>query len=202
VTSPANSRVARLFVGGTDGNERLTATTGVVLLALVAIEGVTLLSLRAMLSVHVFVGMLLIPPVALKLASTGWRFVCYYRGRPEYLVKGPPARLARFLVAPIVVASTLALLATGVALIVVGPEGGIVLGLHKASFFVWLAALSVHVLSYVRRLPRLLLEGGRGRSLRAAVVGSALAIGLVAAVLTEPYADPWLHWVRRAIESG
>jgi hypothetical protein len=137
--------------------------------------------------------MLLIPPVALKLASTGWRFASYYRRRAEYLAKGPPAQLARFLVAPVVVASTIALFATGVALIVVGPDGGIVLGVHKASFVVWGVAFSVHVLSYARRLPRLLRDAAPGRSLRRGVVLAALGVGLVVAALTEPFAHPWLH---------
>ena len=193
MTWRASRRVARLFAGGTDGNERLTATTAAVLLVLLALEGATILSLRTMLSVHVFVGMLLIPPVALKLASTGWRFACYYRGRAEYVAKGPPARLARVVVAPLVVASTVALFATGVALLVVGPDGGFVLGLHKVSFVVWFVALSVHVLSYVRRLPSLVREPSRGTSLRRAVVLATLGVGLVVAALTEPLAHPWLH---------
>ena len=51
------------------------------LLVLLAVEGVTILFLRPLLSVHIFVGMLLIPPVALKLGSTGYRFVRYYQRR-------------------------------------------------------------------------------------------------------------------------
>jgi hypothetical protein len=59
--------------GGTDGNERLTATTGVLLLLLLAAEGVTILFIRPLLSLHMFLGVLLIPPVALKFASTAYR---------------------------------------------------------------------------------------------------------------------------------
>jgi hypothetical protein len=62
---------------GPEGNARLTALTGVVLLVLLAIEGFTLLSLRAMLSWHIFVGVLVVPVVALKVASTGYRFFRY-----------------------------------------------------------------------------------------------------------------------------
>ena len=47
--------------GGIDGNERLTALSGAVLLVLLAAEGVTILSIRSMLSAHVFIGVLLIP---------------------------------------------------------------------------------------------------------------------------------------------
>jgi hypothetical protein len=64
--------------GGADGNARLTGTVGVVLIALLAVEGVTILFIRPLISMHVFVGLLLVPPVALKLASTGWRFARYY----------------------------------------------------------------------------------------------------------------------------
>jgi len=55
------ARLRALFAGGTVGNERLTATTGAVLLVLLAVEGATLISIRSLLSVQVFVGMLLIP---------------------------------------------------------------------------------------------------------------------------------------------
>ena len=70
--------------GGTDGNERLTASTGAVLIVLFAMEGLTVLSLSTLLSWHVFIGVALIPPVLLKLASTGYRFVRYYGGRDFY----------------------------------------------------------------------------------------------------------------------
>src|SRR6266700_2655738 len=42
---------------------------------------------------HMFVGLLLIPPVALKLASTGYRFVRYYTASPAYRRKAPPPRV-------------------------------------------------------------------------------------------------------------
>jgi hypothetical protein len=84
------SRLRHLFIGGTEGNERLTATTAAVLLVLLAVEGATLLSIRSLLSVHVFIGMLLIPPVLLKLASTGYRVACYYASRREYRQKNRP----------------------------------------------------------------------------------------------------------------
>jgi hypothetical protein len=57
--------------GGVEGNARLTATTGVLLIVLLAVEGVTILFIRPLISMHVFVGLMLVPPVALKLGSTG-----------------------------------------------------------------------------------------------------------------------------------
>ena len=132
---------------GAEGNERLTGTTAVVLMGLLAVEGVTILFLRRLLPVHVFVGMLLIPPVALKLGATGYRFMRYYQRRRGYTDKGPPHPLMRFLVAPALVASTVGVLGTGVAMFAFGRRGMIV-GLHKASFVVWAGAFGVHVLVY------------------------------------------------------
>ena len=55
---------------GPERNTQLTALTGVVLLALLAVEeGFTLLSLRSLLSWHIFVGVLVVPVVALKLGG-------------------------------------------------------------------------------------------------------------------------------------
>src|SRR5664279_267640 len=111
----------RLTGGGTTGNERLTAVTGAVLIGLLAVIGVTILRIRPLLSVHLFVGMLLIPPVLLKLASTGYRFVRYYTANPPYRRKGPPPALLR-MIAPIVIVSTLVVIGTGVALLLIGPS--------------------------------------------------------------------------------
>jgi hypothetical protein len=175
-------------IGGPDGNERLTAAAGVALFLLLAAEGVTILSIRQLLSPHVFIGMLLIPPVAVKLGSTGWRFVRYYRGTREYVEKGPPLLPLRLL-APVVVASTVALFASGVALVVIGPGGGIVLLLHKASFVVWLAATGIHVLAYLARVPRLAFADWRPWI----IVASAIVAGAILAVATIGYATPWFN---------
>jgi hypothetical protein len=192
--------LTRLLRGGTQGNARLTASTGVSLLVLLAMEGVTLLSVRSLLSLHIFIGLMLIPPVALKLASTGYRFVRYYTRDREYLRQGPPMLLMRMLVAPGLVAATIALLGTGVALLVIGPGGGVVLGLHKASFIVWIGAFAIHVLAYVTRLPRLVAaDWGRSRAvpgtgLRYGFIALALVFGAILAVAVLPTDSAWLHW--------
>ena len=192
--------VRRLLRGGGEGNARLTGLTGLVLLVLLAVEGVTILDIRPLLSVHVFVGLLLIPPVALKLAVTGYRFARYYARAAEYVRKGPPLLLMRMLVAPGLIAATLVVFGTGVTLLAVGPGGGIVLALHQASFFVWLVAFGVHVLAYALRVPGLVAaDFGRGPrtsgvALRFGVVALALLVGLTVALAELPAAGPWLHW--------
>jgi hypothetical protein len=186
--------------GGVDGNERLTAATAIVLLVLLAALGVTILSIGPLIWWHVLLGMLLIPPVLLKLGSTGWRFVRYYGGADEYVLRGPPVLPLRLL-APLVVAATLAVFATGVALLAVGPGGGLLVGLHKASFVVWLAAAGLHVLAHVRRLlpSTTPVPGGR---LRLFLLGGTIAAGAVLAVATIRYAHPWVHWFSGQHEDG
>lgn len=200
VAAPIAARPRRhRFGGGASGNDRLTSITGAVLLVLLAVEGATIPFLRGLLTVHVFVGMLLLGPVALKLASTGYRFLRYYGGRPEYVRRGPPAPAMRFFVAPVLVASTVTLFGTGVGLIAFGPGRGLMLGLHKASFIVWFGAMAIHVLAYLGRAMRhAFADYGSHRiagvALRHILVAGALVAGIIVAVLTLPLAGPWHHW--------
>ena len=186
-------RHRRSLLGGADGNARLTALTGALLLLLLAIESATIPFLGALLSVHVFVGLLLLGPVALKLASTGYRFARYYGGAREYVALGAPVLLMRVLVAPVLVLSTLTLFGTGVALVSI-PHRGAVLGLHKASFVVWVGAFGLHVLAYgLRAARRLVARAPRGELARLALVFAALAAGVLVAVEAYHLAAPWLH---------
>jgi hypothetical protein len=182
-------RVKRLFAGGSAGNEQLTAAAAAVLVVLLAVEGATLLNLRFFLTVHAFVGMLLIPVIGLKLASTGWRMVRYYRRGEEYVRRGPPQVALRVLVAPLVVVSTVFLFGTGVALLAVDETQGTLVGLHKASFVVWLGATGVHVLAHLVELPRAIRLRVPGLTARVLLVGASLAAGAVVAVGTLPAAD-------------
>ena len=186
--------------GGSEGNRRLTAATAAILLVLLAAEGVTLLAIGPLVSAHVFIGMLLLPLVGVKLASTGYRFARYYTGHRTYRAEGPPHPLLRLL-GPVVVLSTVALFASGVTLIVLGPQGGVVLGLHKASFAVWVAAMSAHVMAHLVRVPRLAAADWRreealpGSSLRRWLLAGSLVAGLVLAVATVHLAGPWHQFV-------
>jgi hypothetical protein len=146
-----------------------------------------------LLSAHIVIGLLLIPPVALKLASTGYRFIRYYRGDPAYVAKGPPHLVMRLL-APLLAVSTLVVLGTGVGLLVLGPERhrDLLLGLHKASFIVWFVVMSIHVLVYAPRLPRL-IAARRARTQRALLIASSLVAGAALAGAAYSLAGPWLH---------
>jgi hypothetical protein len=156
------ARPANGGLGGVEGNERLTALTGTVLLVLLAAEGVTILSIGRLITPHFFTGMMLLGPVALKAGSTVYRFIRYYTGSAAYRRKGPPDPLLRLL-GPLVIASTAGVFGSGVALAFAGPGNGPWLFLHKASFAVWFCVMTVHVLVYLPRLPRLLTAEFRGR---------------------------------------
>jgi hypothetical protein len=192
------SRLARLFRGGTEGNARLTATTAVVLLVLLAAEGLTIPFVQQQLTLHIFLGLLLIPPVLLKLASTGWRFARYYRRAVDYVAKGPPRAFMRLLVAPLVVASTIGLFGTGVLLVLLHPQRGIVLGLHKASFLVWFGAMGAHVLGHLLEVPGLaradLDRALPGARLRQSLIAGVIVAGLIIAIAGLPAAHGWAHW--------
>jgi hypothetical protein len=183
LTTNARHRRRADTTGGPAGNERLTAMTGAVLLVLFAAEGVTLLRLHQLLTMHFFVGMLLLGPVALKIASTGYRFIRYYAGAGPYVRKGPPAAAMRML-GPLVIATSLAVLGTGVALAVVRPGDAQWLFLHKASFVLWFGVMTIHVLVYAPRLPRLLLGSqAAGRTVAGRTVAGRTVAGRTGAVL-------------------
>jgi hypothetical protein len=171
------------------GNEQLTALAGILLIVFLAVEGATLLNLRALLTVHAFVGMFLLPIVALKLGSTGWRLARYYLGKEEYVRRGPPPLPLRVLVAPIVVASTIAVFGTGVYLLVVHETHGTAVGLHKASFVVWFVSTSVHVLARLARMSQALRARYPGIGLRLGLVAVTLVAGTAVATMTLPGAD-------------
>ena len=183
------SRLKRLFVGGSAGNEHLTLAVAALLLVLLAVEGATLLDVGAFLTLHTFVGMLLIPVIALKGASTGWRLLSYYRGGEEYVRRGPPHIVLRMLVAPVLILTTVVLFGTGVVLLARDQTDGTVVGLHKASFIVWLGAASLHVLGHVLRLPGLWRLRVPGVALRVTLIGASLVAGAVLATATLPAAD-------------
>ena len=142
------------IVDGVAGNDRITGTVSVVLLVLLVAEAATIPFIGQLRRPHIFLGMLLLGPLALKLSSTGYRFARYYARTPAYLRNGPPA-LGMRLLAPGVVVTTVALFATGVALLIAGPGNGQLQFLHKLSFIVWIAFISAHVLGHLLELPRL-----------------------------------------------
>ena len=182
---PGSSDAAPL-APGVEGNSRLTGAAGAVLFLILAVEGLTLLQMHQLISLHVFLGLLLVPLVLLKTATTGYRFAHYYGGDPPYRRKGPPITILR-VTGPLLALSTLLLLGTGLALIALGRSvGHQYLWLHKATFFVWAALIAVHVLGHLRETPRLAVADWRerfGRAREHAVSGAPARLGVLVVTL-------------------
>jgi hypothetical protein len=200
--------------GGPAGNARLTAWTGLVLLALVVAELVTLLDVRGLLSWHVVIGVLLVPFALLKTASTGWRIVRYYTGTRPYRSAGPPPLFLRVL-GPLVIATTLGVLGSGIWLIAVGEGSGRstlfsalgrridLLTVHQALFIAFAVVTGLHLLA--RIVPALTLVSSRvraglgartpagvpGGGRRVTALAATLVAAAVAAALLLPLADSW-----------
>jgi hypothetical protein len=175
--------------GGSAANEQLTAIVAAVLVPLLAVEGATLLNVRGLLTVHAFVGMLLVPVVAVKLASAGWRMFRYYAGSEEYMLRGPPQLSIRVVVAPVLVASTVILFGTGIALLALDQTEGTLVGLHKASFVVWVGAIGVHFLTRIGPLWSAVRQRVPGLSVRLVAASLTVVAGVALATLTLPAMD-------------
>ncbi|HLI57515.1 MAG TPA: hypothetical protein VKY26_10865, partial [Actinomycetota bacterium] len=137
--------------GGETGNRRLTSLTGALLLVLLFLEGLTLPLIHRLVQPHIFLGMVLVPPIALKLASTGYRFLMYYGGNARYRAVGPPVLPLRLL-GPTLIVATVVLMWSGIELLVLGPnQMGLWKRVHVASFIVWFGLMTIHVLAHLTR---------------------------------------------------
>jgi hypothetical protein len=192
--------------GGVEGNARLTGGAGAALFVILAVEAVTLLQIKQLISVHVFVGMLLVPLVLLKTGTTGYRFAHYYRGQPTYRRKGPPHPVLRF-TGPLLVLTSLLLLGSGIALIALGRNvGHQYLWLHQATFFVWAALIAIHTLGHLRETATLTAADWQERNFSGAaehrVAGArarlsllvvTLAVGTVLGIASLSWIGAWHH---------
>jgi hypothetical protein len=194
------------------GNERLTAAVGPLLLAPILVELVTIvLGVHAFMSLHVFVGLALIPAVLLKFASTGWRFARYYTRSRAYVAHGPP-QIAMRLLAPLFVTATVVLFSSGVAMGILHAHAlQLARRLHGPASVIWLLLLGVHVLVYLggalrstahdvmpaKRMP------ARGTAARAYALAAVVISGFVLGAATVPAQHRWIdlsrdHQHRRA----
>jgi hypothetical protein len=189
-------------LGGVLGNERLTALVGAVLLVLIVVEVVTSVRLRTFMSVHAFIGVLLAGPLAVKLGSTGYRFTRYYTRTPAYVRRGPPHLVLRVL-GPLLVATTLVVVGSGIGLMVTGPDhAGPLLPLHGFSVLVFLPLLATHFVAHILATARLVADDwstvsaelAPGRGIRMGVNLGALMLGVLGAIFLLPAIAPWIAW--------
>jgi hypothetical protein len=182
---------------GVEGNARLTGVVGALLLVAFAIEGVTILDVRGMFALHIFVGLFAVPVVCLKLGTTGYRFLHYYRGTEAYRKKGPPHPVLR-ITAPLLILATMSTLTTGIVSLAVGPRNADTwVTLHQGSVIAWIATMTIHVLGHALETWRLTSAEVRAkprvprRGVRTMLVLVSLAIGLAVGVLSLSWGNDW-----------
>jgi hypothetical protein len=199
---PRSPALARVSTVNPDGNKRLTAAVGVLLLAPVLLEIATvLLGVHTFMSWHVFVGIALIPLVVLKLATTGWRFVRYYTRSRAYVAHGPPQPAMRLL-APLLVVATVVLFGSGVGMgLLHGHALQVARRLHGPASVIWLLLLGLHVLVYLGRALRDTADDVRpadrtpvrGKTARRYALTTAVVCGLVVGSALVPGRHRWVN---------
>jgi hypothetical protein len=181
--------------GGVEGNARITGSLGAAIFVLLFVEGVTILRVGQFITWHVFIGMMLVAFAAVKIGSTGYRFLHYYRGDGAYVRKGAPPFVLRAL-GPIVVLLTVAVLGTGIGALLTRGHGEWLL-LHKASFILWFGAMTIHVLGHALETPALAVADMRsGARDKAPGVGARLgllAVTLLLGVVLGLVSLSWVH---------
>ena len=186
-----------------EGNARITAMLGLSLLIAFAIESVTVIDVRQMFTWHVFVGLFIVPVVCFKLATTGYRFLHYYRGTAAYRHKGAPHPILR-VSAPLMIVATALLLGTGIVMLAVGPERSDTwLTIHQGAAIVSAVLIGVHFLGHALETWRLTTAEMRSRppvpsrSVRMIFVATSLAIGLTVGVASLGWNTAWRNRPRR-----
>lgn len=162
----------------------MTTETGLLLVPLLLLAGATGLAMRGAQPLpHLAAGLVLVPPLALKLATAGYRFARYHLGDAGYVAAGPPAPGLRPIAPPLLLA-VLALMVSGLALWLepwTGPARPWQV-VHKLSFLVFGACVGVHVLVHLLRTPTLDLERRLpGAGPRLLYLAGSLVLGVVIA---------------------
>ncbi len=167
----------------------MTTSTGLLLVPLFLLAGGTGLAIPGFRTwPHLAIGLLLAPPLVLKLATAGYRFARYHLGDAGFVAAGPPAPGLRWVAPPLILA-VLVLMGSGLALWLEPSTGmvGLWQALHRLSFLVFGACVGIHVLVHLLRAPTLELElrlpGGLLRLLYLAA-SMVLGVALAAAGLT------------------
>ncbi len=185
-----------------ESNARLTGTTGLLLTVLFFLEGITIPFIVRLLSWHIIIGLVLIPPVLLKIGSTSWKFANYYLGNDRYRQAGPPHPLLRVL-GPLVMGSTVAVIASGVALWLSGPgpQSFLLLRIHQVTFVLWFGFVAIHLVSHLLRATRYAAADSRdsrekrpsipGAKFRRRIVLASLLVGLLIGVGGRSISTGW-----------
>jgi hypothetical protein len=197
IPRPRFQRKAAVVGARVVANERMTALDGALLYLMFLAIAITILFIRGLLELHFLVGVALVPPLGLKLLTTGQRFLRYYAGDRDFRLAGPPPALLRFVVAPVLVASTIGVMGSGLELWAFADRfGGWWVTAHTLSAAVFMPALLLHLLAHMRRSAVAAVdevtaardEGAGAR--RSLLVGCAI-LACVLALASLSYATPF-----------
>jgi hypothetical protein len=197
---PAGQRAASEH--SVEANARMTGAAAVVLLPLFCVEVATvLMGVRSVLTLHVVIGLLLVPPLLVKIASVSWRFFQYYRHDDAYRRRGAPVPALRML-GPVLLFATLVLFVSGITLLLAPSAfAGHVKQIHSISFYVWLLLVLAHVIAHARDLRHIAAKDWVRRTraivpgavLRQLAVLASLAAGLALALSLVGHVGTYRH---------
>ncbi len=186
---------------------RGAAAFGVVLGLIILLETLTLPLVATDPAIHIIIGVALIPALVIKLGYSGIRFVRYYREDEETVRIGPPFPLAR-VIAPLLVATTVLLVGSGLEMTFAGPTSFSVTFLAPAHFLiaiVWYVLLASHGYVYWRRSQRSIrrdlaqvLHRFRSREGARMRIGLALVSLIIGAALATPVHSEISRWTQAA----
>jgi hypothetical protein len=183
----------------TEGNEALTSWTGLLLLPLLGLVGLTGVAFGSLWRAHFVVGILLVPVIGMKLATTTYRAVRYYTGSKKYRAAGPPELPARLL-APILIAVTVIAMWSGIVMWLNNTQDRPWSTIHTDAVVIMGGLVGVHVLMYIPKALRSVFrdlshvrQGGRRTALRVSTVTAVLVVGIVVGFATQPSAAFPVH---------
>jgi hypothetical protein len=164
----------------TQGNESLISWTGLLLIPLLGLVGLTGLAFGTLWRAHFIVGILLIPPLAFKLIATTYRAARYYMGSAKYRAAGAPDWPARIM-APFLIAATVVAMVTGVEMWLANNRDRPWSTIHTDSVVILGGLVGLHILIY---LPKALLTALRElKEIRVRRSKPGLRISIVVATL-------------------
>jgi MFS family permease len=167
----------------TGGNEALISWTGLLLIPLLGLVGLTGVAFGTLWRAHFIVGILLIPVLGLKLMATTYRAVRYYTGSKKYRAAGPPEWTARIMALPLI-AVTIVAMTSGVVMWLANNQDRPWSTIHTDSVVIMGGLVGLHVLIYlpkamwaaIRDLDQL-RRHRRPAALRISLVVTALIVG-------------------------
>ncbi len=132
---------------------RFSALFGVTLLVIFVFELLTVPFIAGAVGIHIIIGLVAVPLVLVKLATAAYRFTRFYAGDTEFVSAGPPWLPLRIL-APLLVASTVLVIGSGIELVVAGPlsfSDTFLGAAHTLVSLIWFFLLALHALAYYLR---------------------------------------------------